>query len=76
MKKKSWNKNFEKKKASKNFGKKYFETKIFIRKIHNTINQCDTIFALLAPLDRDKEKGRRLFIESNEKVSGKKSVTK
>ena len=25
---------------------------------YNTINQCETIFALLAPLDRNKEKDR------------------
>ena len=35
---------------------KYFETKILITKIYNTSNQCNTIFTLLAPLDRNNEK--------------------
>ena len=35
-----------KKIEKKNFAKKYFETKIVITKTYNTINQCDTIFAL------------------------------
>ena len=34
-----------------NFVKKYFKTKIY-----DTINQCDTIFVLLAPLDRGRER--------------------
>ena len=56
----SWKKNgknnFEKKVLKKKFGKKYFETKILIRKIYNTMNQCGTIFALLAPLDKNRTK--------------------
>ena len=39
--------------------KKYFESKIWIAKIYNEINQCDIIFALLAPLDRNMEKDRK-----------------
>ena len=38
----------------KNFEKKCFETKILITNIYNTINQCGTIFALLAPLGKKK----------------------
>ena len=38
--------------------KNYFERNILITKIYNTINQCDTIFALLAPLDRSRDKDR------------------
>ena len=52
----------------KNVGKKYFETKILITKIYNTSNECDAIVALLAPLDRNREKDRELFTGSNEKV--------
>ena len=35
-------------------------------KSYKTIEQCETIFALLSPLDRNREKDS--FIESNEKV--------
>ena len=44
--------------GKKKFGKKYLETKIFITKMYNTINQCDTILTLLAPMDRNREKER------------------
>ena len=45
-----------KKILKKNVGKKYFETNISITKMYDTINQYDTIFALLAPLDRNRER--------------------
>ena len=52
-------KNFGKKiLKKKNLEKKYFKTKILITKIYNDINKCDTIFALLAPLDKNREKHR------------------
>ena len=35
---------------------KNFDTKILITNIYNNINKCDTIFALLALLDRNTEK--------------------
>ena len=50
--KKNWKKNHEK----KIWEKKYFKTKILTTKVYNNINKCDTIFALLAPLYRNKEK--------------------
>ena len=48
----------EKKFWKKNFGQKNFNTKIFITKIYKYINNCDTIFALLAPFDENREKDR------------------
>ena len=51
--KKFWKKNLENKFWKKNVEKKYFTTKILI-KIYN-INKFDTIFALLAPLDKNRE---------------------
>ena len=42
----------------KNCEKKNFKTKIFITKIYNIINKCNTIFALLAPFDKNREKDR------------------
>ena len=38
--------------------KKNFKTEIFITKIYNNINKCDTIFALLAPFHKNREKDR------------------
>ena len=38
--------------------KKYFDIKILITKIHNNIIKRDTIFPLLAPLDRNRENHR------------------
>ena len=37
---------------------KNFQTKIFIIKIYNNINESDTIFALLASFDKNSEKDR------------------
>ena len=37
---------------------KRFKTNIFITKIHENINKCDSIFALLAPFDKNREKNR------------------
>ena len=34
---------------------------MLIIKIHNTINHWDTIFALLAPFDRNTEKNNNIF---------------
>ena len=47
----------------KNFSKKYFgkKTKTLKTKIYN-INKCDTIFAFLTPLDRDREKHREEYL--------------
>ena len=51
--------NYKKKRArrKKNVEKKLFETKTLIKKIYNTFNQCETIFALLA-LDSYREKAK------------------
>ena len=38
---------------------KNFETKIFITKTYNNINECDTIFALLATFDKNREKVKK-----------------
>ena len=38
---------------------KKFEIKILITKIYNAINQCDTIFALLAPVGRNRVNDRK-----------------
>ena len=52
-------KNLEKRSfTSKNIEKKDIKTKILITKIYNNINKCDTIVALLAPLDRNRGKDR------------------
>ena len=48
-----WQTMLEKKLWKTNFGKKYFETKIY-----HIINQCHTIFALLVYFDRNREKDR------------------
>ena len=41
------------------FGKKKFITKILITNIY----KCDSIFVLLAPLDRNREKDKELFLQ-------------
>ena len=46
----------EKKFWKKNVGKENFKKKILITNVDNNINKCDTIFALLAPLDKNWEK--------------------
>ena len=43
--------------VEKNVGKKNWK-KIFITMIYNNIDKCDTIFALLAHLDSNREKDR------------------
>ena len=40
----------------KNFGKINYKTKIFITKIYSNIDKCHTIFALLAPFDKQGER--------------------
>ena len=42
----------------KKFWKKNVKTKILITNIHNNIYTCDTIFTLLAPLDRNGKKDK------------------
>ena len=56
-------KNFEKKMLQKSFDKKNvvkinYKTKIFITKINSNIDKCHTIFALLAPCDKNRVKDR------------------
>ena len=45
-----------------NFEKKFFlnnvDKKIISKEMYNKINKCDTIFALLALLDKSREKDR------------------
>ena len=53
-----WKKILGKKFWKKNVEKKYFKTIILKTKIYKIISKCDTIFALLAPLDRNREKHR------------------
>ena len=54
--KKVFKKKFGKKNWRTKFGKKKLKTKILITNIYNNIYKCDIIFALLAPLDRNREK--------------------
>ena len=54
-------KKFKKKRVGKKFSKKNVGKKSLKKKMYNSINKCDSIFALLAPLDRDREK--RLYRE-------------
>ena len=42
----------------KNFRKINYKTKIFLTKIYSNIYKCQTIFALLAPFDKNRVKGR------------------
>ena len=70
LKKKFWEKNYEKKNFEKSFDKKNvgkinYKRKIFINKMYSNIDKCHTIFALLAPSDRT---GRKTG--SNENVCG------
>ena len=50
-KEKFWEKNVEKKILET----KHFETKILITKIYNTTDQCENIFTVLVPLDRNRK---------------------
>ena len=55
MKKKNFEKSFDK----KNLGKTNSKTKIFITNFYNNIEKCYTIFALLAPFDKTGRKTGR-----------------
>ena len=63
--KKNDGKKILKKNIGKKFGKKNFEKKYFKTKIYKNINKCDTIFDLLAPLDRNREKHEVIAFTGN-----------
>ena len=65
LKKKFWKKNLRNSFDKKNFEKINSKTKIFITKLYNNIDECHTIFALLAPFDKT---GRKTG--SNENICG------